>query len=80
MVTDRVLYIGTSNWSQNYFTHTAGVGLVVNQTGPAVKEGQQTLPSQAEQLFLRDWDSDYASQLRVDDLDVCPHRRGFVHQ
>ncbi|XP_032411668.1 phospholipase D3 isoform X1 [Xiphophorus hellerii] len=80
MVTDRVLYIGTSNWSQNYFTHTAGVGLVVNQTSPAVKEGQQTLPSQAEQLFLRDWDSDYASQLRVDDLDVCPHRRGFVQQ
>ncbi|XP_017162684.1 phospholipase D3 isoform X2 [Poecilia reticulata] len=80
MVTDRVLYLGTSNWSQNYFTHTAGVGLVVNQTGSAVNQGQQTLPSQAERLFLRDWDSDYASQLRVDDLDVCPHRRGFAHR
>ncbi|XP_054890183.1 uncharacterized protein pld7 isoform X2 [Poeciliopsis prolifica] len=79
MVTDRVLYIGTSNWSQNYFTHTAGVGLVVNQTGSAVNRGQQTLASQAEQLFLRDWDSRYASQLRVDDLDVCPRRRSSVH-
>ena len=24
---------GTSNWSEGYFTQTAGVGLVVNQTG-----------------------------------------------
>ncbi|KAM4732402.1 5'-3' exonuclease PLD3 isoform 2-T2 [Anableps anableps] len=72
MVTDRVLYIGTSNWSENYFTHTAGVGLVVNQTGSAVHEGQQTLQGQAEELFLRDWNSDYAGELRTDDVDVCP--------
>ncbi|XP_024139355.1 5'-3' exonuclease PLD3 isoform X2 [Oryzias melastigma] len=73
MVTDRVVYIGTSNWSENYFTHTAGVGVVVNQTGSAVEEGQQTLQSQAEQLFLRDWSSEYAAALSVDDRDVCPH-------
>ncbi|XP_028271247.1 phospholipase D3 isoform X2 [Parambassis ranga] len=73
MVTDRVVYIGTSNWSENYFTHTAGVGLVVNQTGSVVKEGQQTLQNQAEELFLRDWTSSYASTLSVDDVDVCPH-------
>ncbi|XP_035983257.1 5'-3' exonuclease PLD3 isoform X1 [Fundulus heteroclitus] len=72
MVTDRVLYIGTSNWSENYFTHTAGVGLVVNQTGSAVEEGQRTLQSQAEELFLRDWTSDYASALPLDEEDVCP--------
>uniref|UniRef100_A0A3B4ENP0 Phospholipase D3-like n=1 Tax=Pundamilia nyererei TaxID=303518 RepID=A0A3B4ENP0_9CICH len=63
MVTDRVVYIGTSNWSENYFAFTAGVGLVVNQTGSAVKPGQQTLQSQAEELFLRDWGSEYASTL-----------------
>ncbi|XP_072252303.1 5'-3' exonuclease PLD3 isoform X2 [Leuresthes tenuis] len=73
MVTDRVVYIGTSNWSENYFTQTAGVGLVVNQTGSVVGEGQQTLQSQAEELFLRDWDSVYASQLSVDNANVCPH-------
>ncbi|KAM3612972.1 uncharacterized protein V6R79_018088 [Siganus canaliculatus] len=73
MVTDRVLYIGTSNWSENYFTQTAGVGLVVNQTGSEVKEGQETLQSQAEQVFLRDWTSEYASTLHVDNMDVCPH-------
>ncbi|KAM4586051.1 uncharacterized protein pld7 [Fundulus diaphanus] len=72
MVTDRVLYIGTSNWSENYFTHTAGVGLVVNQTGSAVEEGQRTLQSQAEELFLRDWSSDYASALPLDNEAVCP--------
>ncbi|XP_033948584.1 uncharacterized protein pld7 isoform X2 [Pseudochaenichthys georgianus] len=73
MVTDRVVYIGTSNWSEDYFTQTAGVGLVVNQTGSEVKEGQETLQAQAEELFLRDWLSDYARPLYVDDLDVCRH-------
>ncbi|KAM4555152.1 5'-3' exonuclease PLD3 isoform 2-T3 [Odontesthes bonariensis] len=72
MVTDRVVYIGTSNWSENYFTQTAGVGLVVNQTGSVVGEGEQTLQSQAEELFLRDWNSNYASPLSVDDANVCP--------
>ncbi|XP_071362822.1 5'-3' exonuclease PLD3 isoform X2 [Trachinotus anak] len=75
MVTDRVVYIGTSNWSENYFTHTAGVGLVVNQTGSEVGKGQQTLQSQAEDLFLRDWRSQYASSLSIDSVDVCPHGR-----
>ncbi|XP_073342403.1 5'-3' exonuclease PLD3 isoform X2 [Pagrus major] len=72
MVTDRVAYIGTSNWSENYFTQTAGVGLVVNQTGSEVKEGQETLQSQAEQLFLRDWTSQYAGTLSLVDENVCP--------
>ncbi|XP_029020895.1 5'-3' exonuclease PLD3 isoform X2 [Betta splendens] len=75
MVTDRVVYIGTSNWSENYFTQTAGVGLVVNQTGSEVGLDQQTLQSQAEHLFLRDWSSQHATALSVDDVDVCPHAR-----
>ncbi|CAB1447467.1 unnamed protein product [Pleuronectes platessa] len=75
MVTDRVVYIGTSNWSENYFSQTAGVGLVVNQTGSVVGKAQQTLQSQAEELFLRDWRSSYASTLSVDSVDVCPHGR-----
>lgn len=29
MVTDRSAYIGTSNWSGDYFTTTAGIGLVL---------------------------------------------------
>ncbi|XP_077434519.1 5'-3' exonuclease PLD3 isoform X2 [Vanacampus margaritifer] len=72
MVTDRVLYIGTSNWSETYFTETAGVGLVVNQTDSEVKPGQRTLQSQAEELFERDWRSHYSSSVSVADLRVCP--------
>lgn len=45
------VFTGTSNWSENYFTQTAGVGLVVNQTGSEVKTGQRTLQGQAEELF-----------------------------
>ncbi|XP_029917360.1 phospholipase D3 isoform X2 [Myripristis murdjan] len=71
MVTDRVVYIGTSNWSENYFTQTAGVGLVVNQTGTVVGSGQVTLQSQVEELFLRDWNSQYARTLSDSDVDVC---------
>ncbi len=69
------VFTGTSNWSENYFTQTAGVGLVVNQTGSEVKTGQQTLQSQAEELFLRDWTSQYASTLSAEDVDVCPQDR-----
>ena len=67
------MFTGTSNWSENYFTQTAGVGLVVNQTGSAVKENQRTLQSEVEELFLKDWSSEYASALSVDDVNVCPH-------
>ncbi|XP_077465276.1 5'-3' exonuclease PLD3-like isoform X1 [Stigmatopora argus] len=74
MVTDRVLYIGTSNWSENYFTQTAGVGLVVNQTDSEVKPGHRTLQSQAEELFLRDWRSHYSSSLSTADVRVCPRK------
>ncbi|XP_061139219.1 5'-3' exonuclease PLD3 isoform X1 [Syngnathus typhle] len=72
MVTDRVLYIGTSNWSETYYTENAGVGLVVNQTDSEVRQGQRTLQSQAEELFLRDWRSHYSSTLSATDVRVCP--------
>ncbi|KAJ0002633.1 hypothetical protein NQD34_007782 [Periophthalmus magnuspinnatus] len=70
MVTDRVLYIGTSNWSEDYFTQTAGVGLVVNQTGS--EPGLKTLRTQADQIFLRDWTSQYSTDLTTDQTDACP--------
>lgn len=78
-----LVFSGTSNWSETYFTQTAGVGLVVNQTGSEVKKGQETLQSQAQELFLRDWTSDYASALSMEDVDICPrgpHWVVFVRQ
>ncbi|RWR99733.1 hypothetical protein B4U79_00758 [Dinothrombium tinctorium] len=59
MVTDEHAFIGTSNWSADYFVNTGGVSLVV-------KNGftnKNDIRSQLEQLFLRDWNSNYTSSL-----------------
>ncbi|XP_034557658.1 5'-3' exonuclease PLD3 [Notolabrus celidotus] len=61
MVTDKIAYIGTSNWSGDYFVNTAGSALVVNQT--ASESTEQTVQSQLRDVFQRDWDSDYSTPL-----------------
>uniref|UniRef100_A0A671K9H4 5'-3' exonuclease PLD3 n=1 Tax=Sinocyclocheilus anshuiensis TaxID=1608454 RepID=A0A671K9H4_9TELE len=71
MVTDKVAYIGTSNWSGDYFVNTAGSALVVNQTW-----AQATTPTVQEQLqavFERDWDSPYSTDInhRTNHKDMC---------
>merc|ERR1712180_329230 len=53
MVTDKQGYIGTSNWSGDYFISTGGVGFVF--TGD--------LRNQLAAIFGRDWSSSYASPL-----------------
>uniref|UniRef100_A0A8C8RU04 PLD phosphodiesterase domain-containing protein n=1 Tax=Pelusios castaneus TaxID=367368 RepID=A0A8C8RU04_9SAUR len=60
MVTDRLAYIGTSNWSEDYFTGTAGVGLIINQSEAALG---LTLREQLEAVFHRDWSSLYSHPL-----------------
>lgn len=62
MVTDQVAYIGTSNWSGDYFVNTAGSALVVNQT--ASRPPGPSVQSQLQAVFERDWDSAYSSPLR----------------
>lgn len=61
MVTDKVAYIGTSNWSGDYFVSTAGSALVVNQTASGTPES--TVQSQLRAVFERDWDSAYSTPL-----------------
>ncbi|XP_047678600.1 5'-3' exonuclease PLD3 isoform X2 [Tachysurus fulvidraco] len=61
MVTDRVAYIGTSNWSGDYFVNTAGSALVVNQTSSSSSES--TVREQLQDVFTRDWDSSYSTPL-----------------
>ena len=46
MVTDSVAYIGTSNWSADYFTGTAGIGYVINET-----ETGNTVRAQLQAVF-----------------------------
>uniref|UniRef100_H3DJA7 Phospholipase D family member 4 n=1 Tax=Tetraodon nigroviridis TaxID=99883 RepID=H3DJA7_TETNG len=63
MVTDKVAYIGTSNWSAEYFLNTAGVGLVISQHSPHNVEKTEALQSQLGSLFDRDWNSEFAVAL-----------------
>uniref|UniRef100_I3K2H2 Phospholipase D family member 4 n=1 Tax=Oreochromis niloticus TaxID=8128 RepID=I3K2H2_ORENI len=70
MVTDKVAYIGTSNWSGDYFLTTAGVGLVVSQHASQPEMKNTTLYSQLKAVFNRDWHSEFAVVL--DDLGHHP--------
>lgn len=73
MVTDNTAYIGTSNWSGDYFINTAGIGLVMQDTEPEHHNDDdvnqtQTLPpntvrSDLAAVFKRDWSSMYAVDL-----------------
>lgn len=60
MVTEKAAYIGTSNWSEDYFSSTSGVGLVVSQRASGPRAGVGTVQEQLRQLFERDWSSLYA--------------------
>jgi len=57
MVTERAAYIGTSNWSGDYFIHTAGIGLIIER-----EEGfrKHSIIDQVNEVFHRDWTSKYA--------------------
>lgn len=52
--------IGTSNWSEDYFSSTSGVGLVVSQRNSSTRPGVATVQEQLRRLFERDWSSRYA--------------------
>jgi len=52
MVTDSVAYVGTSNWTPDYWLFTGGVGLSVSNQG---------LRQQLQNIFDRDWYSPFAS-------------------
>uniref|UniRef100_A0A915BBJ6 PLD phosphodiesterase domain-containing protein n=1 Tax=Parascaris univalens TaxID=6257 RepID=A0A915BBJ6_PARUN len=51
MVTDRIAYVGTSNWVGDYFLTTAGVGVALISP---------ELVNSLNAVFLRDWNSQYA--------------------
>lgn len=51
---------GTSNWSEDYFSSTSGVGLMVSQRASSVQPGAAPVQGQLRQLFERDWSSRYA--------------------
>lgn len=63
MVTDKVAYIGTSNWVGDYFLTTAGVSLVISHSTPHSAWNNRTLHHQLKTVFNRDWHSDFAVHL-----------------
>ena len=56
MVTESVGYVGTSNWSGDYFLSTGGIGYVVNETSTS----GSSVRKQLQNIFERDWNSEYA--------------------
>uniref|UniRef100_A0A183BYH3 PLD phosphodiesterase domain-containing protein n=1 Tax=Globodera pallida TaxID=36090 RepID=A0A183BYH3_GLOPA len=52
MVTDTCAWIGTSNWSGDYFINTAGVGIVIHKEVTA-----DSVVDQLNAVFERDWTS-----------------------
>uniref|UniRef100_A0A672JWI1 PLD phosphodiesterase domain-containing protein n=1 Tax=Sinocyclocheilus grahami TaxID=75366 RepID=A0A672JWI1_SINGR len=70
LVTDKVAYVGTSNWSADYFNTTAGVALVLSQDASGSSFHQQL-----RAVFDRDWSSRYSHPLadlhRIHDCQGC---------
>lgn len=61
MVTENYVYVGTSNWTPDYFITTCGVGYVANFTDPSHKH---RLLEQSKSTFERDFDSIFAYELQ----------------
>lgn len=64
MVTERTAYIGTSNWSGDYFINTAGIGLILQDSKHERNETVSTIRTDLASVFERDWNSMYAVELR----------------
>ncbi|XP_077255467.1 5'-3' exonuclease PLD3 isoform X2 [Temnothorax americanus] len=62
MVTDIAAYIGTSNWSGDYFIDTAGIGTVFESVG---HQSNDNIRQQLENIFHRDWYSNYSFSLNI---------------
>lgn len=65
MVTDNTAYIGTSNWSGDYFTDTAGVAFVLHDPVFDRNASHTTIRSELQAVFERDWNSEYAHPFGV---------------
>ena len=63
MVTETTAYVGTSNWSGDYFISTAGIGYVISQEVSNSSSARNAIQNELRQVFERDWNSKYASRL-----------------
>lgn len=63
MVTDNGLFIGTSNWSPDYFINTCGVSIVIEHSSDDSYIPNGTIISIMRKLFDRDFSSEFAREL-----------------
>lgn len=70
MVTDNVAYIGTSNWTPDYFVDTAGIGFVLQESSTFDQnETMDSVRKDLARVFDRDWNSQYAVDLKRPDIE-----------
>jgi len=64
IITDKEAIIMTSNWSADYFLYTGGIAFEFAPKSRDNKTDAQgvKLHKQLQNVFLRDWNSPYASQ------------------
>uniref|UniRef100_A0A0N5AJG4 Phospholipase D3 n=1 Tax=Syphacia muris TaxID=451379 RepID=A0A0N5AJG4_9BILA len=67
MVTEKAAYIGTSNWSGDYFVSTGGFGIVI-QAGYGTNSSN-IVNQVNEDIFLRDWNSVYSKSIYEYDIN-----------
>ena len=63
MVTDKSGFIGTSNWSEDYYSTTAGVTFIFTPFKKAGKHFSTDLRTQLEEIFFRDYNSQLAQNI-----------------
>ena len=64
LVTEKAGLIGTSNWSEDYFTATGGVTFVIEVIKVLKNQTQPNLIDQMKMIFLRDFESKLAKTFR----------------
>lgn len=55
------IILGTSNWSADYFINTAGASIVIQKHGRTLNS--EIVDNLNDKIFMRDWNSTYASPL-----------------
>ena len=64
IVTDNMLFIGTNNWSPDYFEKTAGVSFSLMLDSSALESSDSVdLRTRLGQVHARDWNSEYSTYI-----------------
>ncbi|CEF70425.1 Phospholipase D/Transphosphatidylase domain-containing protein [Strongyloides ratti] len=71
MVTESTVFIGTSNWSADYFINTGGIGFTAKSENIAINSSLNY--NVTNNIFLRDWNSPYAKSIYDFDLNGDPY-------